>query len=347
MHSTGPADRRRRRRRPGLPRAIAWLGYSLLFHIILLIALRPWWSALFDQQIKTRPMPVSLILEIPDPVQPPDPDDEEPVVDGQLVELPRPDVEEVPVDADYLAEHNRVVEEETRTERFRINPEVLAESYSEDDSLQFEDQLDLNITEPSTGAQVGNDKFDPDRDGTLASLPSPFSLTNKDGLQKPVPASTRSQDLAGAPQNDLLDEKVGSAVNLNTREFIGAGYINRIRRLVNFYWQQNLDNLPNSVRLTRPRYQTVVEVVLDSNGALESIEVGHESGIAPLDHAVVEAFRLAGPFPNPPEQLISKDGRVYLPNMGFTVEVGQARAAYMGVDPRQGVQFPGILKSPR
>jgi hypothetical protein len=64
-----------------------------------------------------------------------------------------------------------------------------------------------------------------------------------------------------------------------------------------------------------------------------------------VDNCVVEAFRLAGPFPNPPEQLIGADGRAYLPDFGFTVEVGQARSPYMGVDPRSGVQFPGILKA--
>jgi hypothetical protein len=29
------------------------------------------------------------------------------------------------------------------------------------------------------------------------------------------------------------------------------------------------------------------------------------------------------------------------------VQVGQAQANYQGIDPRSGVQFPGILKAPR
>ena len=83
------------------------------------------------------------------------------------------------------------------------------------------------------------------------------------------------------------------------------------------------------------------------DGSLESLEVVQQSGSGPLDDAVVNAFRIAGPFPNPPEQLVARDGRVYLPDMGFVVNMGQARAPYMGVDPRAGVRFPGILKSPR
>ena len=88
-------------------------------------------------------------------------------------------------------------------------------------------------------------------------------------------------------------------------------------------------------------------MVLDSQGGLDTLEVVHESGSDPLDDCVVRAFKLAGPFPNPPEGLIEKDGRVYLPTMDFTVELTIARAQYQGIDPRAGVQFPGLQKSPR
>ena len=203
------------------------------------------------------------------------------------------------------------------------------------------------MSKPSTGAKVGNDRFDPDRDGTLASLPPPWAFTNKDGLQDPVPAAHMSAARSGAPQNDWLDEERANEVALNTKEYLYNGYIQRIRRLVNFYWQQNLDNLPRSVHLSRTSYSTTVLPVLDGLGALESIDVVEESGSTPLDNAVLRAFRVAGPFPNPPEGLIEDDGRVYLPNMAFMVNIGTARAQYQGIDPRAGVQFPGILKSPR
>jgi len=308
------------------------------------------WAALKPAPPERR-VPVSLVLEQPPapepPEEPPAEEDEEPELDGQIVETPPPVEEKRPEDAEYLAEHDNTVEEETRSERFQVNPEVLAPSYSEEAKLQMEEAIDVNADEPSTGAQVGNDRFDPDENGRMAAIPSPFTLTNRDGLQKPTMASSSTSSLAGAPQNDLLDEKRGKETNLNTREMVGATYLNHIRRLVNYYWQQNLDNLPASVRLARPRYRTVVVVVLDGSGALESLEVTESSGSDPLDDAVVRAFRVAGPFPNPPEQLVARDGRVYLPTMSWTVELGQGRPAYQGVDQRANVQFPGILKAPR
>ena len=271
----------------------------------------------------------------------------EPDMSGQIVEVAPPEEEVAPDDAEYLAEYEQTVDEETRVERFQVNPEVLARVFSDDQKMEQEDLLDMNVEKPSTGAQVGNHRFDPDRDGSLAALPSPWTKTNKDGPQDPVPASHTTAAVAGAPSNDLLREKVGDQLNLNTKKFLYAGYLNRIRRLVNFYWQQNLDNLPRSVRLSKPRYTTEVHSILNADGALEFIEVVAQSGSGELDDAVVRAFRLAGPFPNPPAGLIEKDGRVYLPEMDFTVQIGAARAQYQGIDPRAGVQYPGILKSPR
>lgn len=270
-------------------------------------------------------------------------------LDGQIVEIAPPEEQEKPEEADYLAEFDQTVEEETRADRYKINPEVLARQYSEEEKVQLkaEDVPDLEMIDPASGATVGSERFEPGRDGALASLPSKWQATNKDGLDNPVPASALESVLAGAPQNDRLDEKKGKQTALNTKEFKYASYLLQIRRLVNFYWNQNLENLPASVRLAKPEYTTVVQVVLDGNGALETIAVGGESGSGELDDCVVRAFKVAGPFPKPPEGLVEKDGRAYLPDMGFTVVLGMAQMKYEGIDPRAGVQFPGILKSPR
>lgn len=356
-----PAPSPRRRRGSPLPWLLALL-VSVLFHAVLSLVVVPLWQFLRPPSSlqDAPPAPISFFVEdglgdlsdelaeledepVPPEEELPEPD---PVLKGQIVEIVEPEVQERPVQADYLAEFNRTVPEETRTEQFKVNPDILSDAYSKEQRMEFEDVIDLGMTEPSTGARVGgDDSFDPAEDGALAGLPSPFALTNKDGLQAPVPSSHRDQRLAGAPQNDRLDEALGDRVALNSIEIKYADYVLRIRRLVNFYWSQNLDNLPHSVRLARPSYETVVDVVLDGNGALESIVVTTPSGSEPIDNCVVDAFRIAGPFPNPPEQLIARDGRVYLPDFAFTVEVGHARAPYMGVDPRQGVRYPGIIKA--
>ena len=325
---------------------LVWvLGLSVLVHAVLLLFLNELFPSLFESKDQGEREAVTLRIELPP--EPEAPVIPEPDVSGQIVDIaPVPDPIR-PDDAEFLAENDQVAEVETRTEQFRVNPEVLHHEYSEEDKLEFEDLTNVDAVEPSTGAQIGNDRFDPDDDGALAALPSPFQVTNKEGLQKPVPASHSRSTYLGAPNNDLIDRPIADRLALNAQKIQFAGYLNRIRRLVNFYWSQNLDNLPASAqaRLNRPAYETLVHVILDDAGVLESIEITRSSGSGPLDSAVVRAFRIAGPFPNPPAQLVSPDGRVYLPDFDFNVQMGQARARYQGVDPRSTVRFPGILKA--
>jgi outer membrane biosynthesis protein TonB len=345
LERRGPARVERARRVPWSP---AFLLLSILGHLLLLGVAQ---QVLPHLQPPKRPSR-HLTMVILDPQEDKEPEvdpaePEPPTYDGQIVEVAPPEVEEEPIDSEYLAEHDNRVEQETRTERFMVNPEVLAKEYSKEQQAEQADLMDLNVEKPSTGATVGNHRFDPNVDGSLASVPSPWKLTNKDGPRDPVPSSQREAALSGAPQNDMLDEAVGKVVDLNTTKYPYAGYMDRIRRAVNYWWQQNLDNMPSSVRLGRSRYTTDVKVILNGDGALEHIEVTGESGSVELDDCVVRAFRMAGPFANPPEGLVQKDGRVYLPDFDFTVQLQAARMQYQGVDPRAGIQFPGILKAPR
>jgi len=358
----------RPQRRHDWPALVAALVVTLLVHVAGVVVVLPWfieWDlAQFEAPVSVRLLPGDALpgearpdsrvdaLPLPEREEEPEPEPDEPdepdLPSGQIVETAPPEEEQVPLQAEYLAEHDNAVPEESRTRQYKINPDILAPTYSEDSKMQVEDVIDVGASEVSSGARAGGILADaPGKGAPRSSVPSQFSLTNKEGLASPTKASSSRQDLRGAPQNDRLDEKVGAALALNTREFYGAEYMNRIRRAVNFYWKQNLDNLSPSVRLGKPRYQTVVEVVLSADGVLESIIVNHESGSEPIDDCVVEAFKIAGPYPNPPEQLIGRDNRVRLPDFDFEVTVGQAQMRYQGVDPRAGVQFPGIMNAPR
>jgi TonB family protein len=330
------------RRRPW---AVPFLFAALALHLLSLVTLHHLLPYIVPERA---PPNTSIQVVFVDPPETETEEEPEEVIpQGQIVEVAPPEEEKTPREADYLSEYNIEVEEETKTDKFKINPEILAPTFSKEEKMEQEDLVDLNVEKPSTGAQVGNHRFDPDRDGSLAALPSPWTRTNKPGPQDPVPSSHLSSSISGAPQNDYLNEQRGEQVNLNTKEYLYHSYWTRIRRLVGFYWDQNLQNLPNSVRYARSSYTTTVKYVLNSDGALDYIEVVEPSGIGELDDCVVRAFRIAGPFPNPPEGLIEKDGRVYAPDSGFKVQMGTARAQYQGIDPRAGVQFPGILKSPR
>lgn len=346
---------------------LALFAASVALHLALLAAFGAWgprWSlSMYERPVSVSVLEGEALAGEEDPSTLPDavlaelqPADvpveeaiEEPEVpDGQIVDTPPPDEEKAPLQAEYLAEHDNAVPEETRTRAYEVNPEVLANRYSEEAQVRLEEAADLGVADTSTGATAGGlDEPAVGKGPPRSMLPSMFSMTNKEGLAAPVRASSSSRSLQGAPQNDLLDERLGDAVALNTKEFAGAEYYNRVKAMVNFYWKQNIDNLSPSLRLSKSRYVTVVDVVLDGDGGLERISVLRDSGSDGIDVALVSAFRTASPFPTPPEQLVASDGRVYLGRGAFEVGVGHAEMRFQGVDPRAGVQFPGILNAPR
>ena len=75
-------------------------------------------------------------------------------------------------------------------------------------------------------------------------------------------------------------------------------------------------------------------------------DVVDESGIPAFDEAIVEAWRLAAPFENPPPGMVAEDGFIHIDDFGFHIEIGRAKAELTGIDPRQDVMFPGLQTIP-
>jgi hypothetical protein len=316
---------------------------SLIIHLLLLVMVGELWpkSDLVEQKRKnirlTMRTPQKKAMKI----------EEKPEEDftGQIVDIADPEIEETPDKADYLANKARKTEKETKTEQFKINPDILSEEFTREEILKKEDLKEVQAEDHSSGAKVGNNQFRPDRDGVLASLPSKFRLTNKDGLQRPSLASSTMSQQAGAPNNDLLDEETAERLQLNAMAYPYAGYMNQIRRMVNFYWTQNLDNADGPFH--KVKYQTGVTVIITKDGLLKELKIVTESGAFELDKAVVDAFSDSSPFPRPPDALLKGRNDMRLPDFLFQVNLSSARQQYRGIDPRAGVQFPGMLKAPR
>lgn len=317
---------------------------SILIHIVLIYGFGTQLSTLLESSnhVTNRKRPMKVVR-----VQRKEPEPEEKIKEdhdkGQIVELAEPEIEIEPIEADYLAEKSHRVDKETASKNYTVNPEVIAPEYSEESQIQYEDAIDVDATENSTGAQVGNQRNKPNDNGKLFSNPSPFAKTNKKGLNKPTLASSTIQSLTGAPSNDLLNEEKSNRTELNAHAYKYASYMNQIRRLVNFFWQQEIDNLQEP--LVQEQYHTVVSVEITATGDLKSIIVTTSSNSSAVDRCVTKAFQNAAPFPEPPVLLV-ENGSVQLPDFGFTLNVSGGQMQYGGIDPRAGVRFPGILKAP-
>jgi TonB family protein len=143
-----------------------------------------------------------------------------------------------------------------------------------------------------------------------------------------------------------LREKRANATMLNAREFKYYGYMQIIRRQVNFYWSQSLDNIgPLKEKLNRSSFTTILNVTLDKKGNLKQLSMVRSCGVKPFDEATLAAFRLAAPFPPPPEGMLNEVGDAEMPEFGFTVTLTPGPAPYSGIDPRANVLFPGIYRS--
>lgn len=325
---------------------------ALLLALAVHVPLAVWFvHATWLRQIEEperRPLRVRFVpRDEPEPVEEEEvPEEEE--VSGQIVEIAPPENPERPDTADYLAEFDSTVEEETVDPRFRVDREITAPTYSPDDAMEEAVAEPLDVPTPSTGATAGRKAVF--RNGNFSLFPdqqSDWLTTNNPGLSTPMPASPSATRYAGSPSNDMLNEAIAERTALNAHEFLYAAFWNRVKQLVSFYADQTLTNARPSVAMTRSRYEIDLKGLIALDGSLQAIEVARGCGIPEFDQALIEAFELAAPFPDPPEGAAEADGFIHIRDFRFTIQITAARAEMSGIDPRSQVQFPGLQSAPR
>lgn len=124
--------------------------------------------------------------------------------------------------------------------------------------------------------------------------------------------------------NDFVEEiPLGDFTQLNTQEFKYFGFYNRIKLQLEQFWGKSINEKARALYRSGRRMPasdnmiTSVTVVLNELGQIVSIKIDGSSGVRELDHAAVESFKKAGPFPNPPKGLVV-DGRAII-QWGFVV----------------------------
>ena len=120
-----------------------------------------------------------------------------------------------------------------------------------------------------------------------------------------------------------------------------------MRRAINTWWERNLQELRHAPPIGLENYTTTVDAVIDRNGHILDMTVTRTSNVREFDEAVTRAYVRAAPFPPPPEGLVDAEGKVVLPTMLWTVQTPSANLGTNAVDPRAGVLYPGLHKSPR
>lgn len=128
-----------------------------------------------------------------------------------------------------------------------------------------------------------------------------------------------------AANNDYLENvPLGDFTQLNTQEYKYFGFYNRIRERLENFWGTSVkaksEELFKSGRRfpASENYVTSLVITIDTNGVIQDVKVKSSSGVKELDDAATESFNKAGPFPNPPKELV-RNGKAVI-EWGFVVK---------------------------
>lgn len=207
---------------------------------------------------------------------------------GFVVNQPRPDA--------FLGERNQIVPEQT-TGKTQVFPSL----------SQSHRKSPVNAIEPQLVGKLG------------LPILSHLKKINQESLNSDPELDRRWVSEGQKVQDYVKGIQEANQTALNTREFVFFGYFQRIRERLDRAWvpilRQRLIKYHYSGRklASNTDHSTRVLVVLNRLGEITRVQVLSESGTRDLDDAAVKAFNDAGPFPNPPQGIVDKNGEIEIP----------------------------------
>ena len=137
-----------------------------------------------------------------------------------------------------------------------------------------------------------------------------------------------------AVENFIPEVKPGNQTALNTRAAPFAAYLARMHRSIHELWGfgqlEEWDEKPGSSPYNNRNLVTELEFVLNSDGTIDKVGVARSSGLLEYDVAAVDVAYTAGPFPDPPREIRSANGKIYVHWHFFRDE---RQCATSGADP--------------
>jgi protein TonB len=149
---------------------------------------------------------------------------------------------------------------------------------------------------------------------------APASIDSVKGMENGVP-----ENIGFSATNDYVEEvRLGDFTHLNTVEYKYYGFFHRIRQKLEQFWGNSIQEKARAVFRSGRRLPasedlvTSLQVTLNAAGEIVAVKVTGASGVKELDDAAVESFNQAGPFPNPPKDLLV-NGKAVI-EWGFVVK---------------------------
>lgn len=224
------------------------------------------------------------------------------------------------------------------------NREEKKDAYLSDKTRSFDRQTKARVTDtfkttrskegtPGSTGKSGKKKIKDLKFSDLGGSASedPFKVaaeeyTNqKNGKNGQGGDGGNSPDRSISSTNDHLEGiPLGDITNLNTVEYKYYGFYHRIKLKLEQFWGRSLyakaEQMAKQGRQIAREEElvTALRIVMDGRGKIVAINIVGSSGVKELDDAAIESFNQAGPFPNPPKDLVVDD-RVTI-EWGFVVK---------------------------
>jgi TonB family protein len=119
-----------------------------------------------------------------------------------------------------------------------------------------------------------------------------------------------------ALENFIPEVQPGNQTALNTRAAPFAAYIARMHRSIHEKWGfgqiEEWDEKPSTSPYNNPELLTTLELVLNGDGTIDNVKVIRSSGLGMYDTAAVDVAYSSGPYPDPPREIRSANGKIYI-----------------------------------
>ncbi len=198
----------------------------------------------------------------------------------------------------------------------RVQPSPGRDGLPEDEDGHMLKRMGSGRSEPRTSAApspASTGQGGDGGDGREAARPSPGSAPapnlapSREMLDRAIGAGKGSMDY-------LKDLEDGDSTALNAKKWKFASFFNRIKRAVAQEWHPDVvyvrHDPSGNVYGVKDRV-SVLRVHLTPDGKLAGTNVLNSSGVDFLDDEAADAFRKAGPFANPPKELVEADGQIH------------------------------------
>ncbi len=142
------------------------------------------------------------------------------------------------------------------------------------------------------------------------------ALASKQRSKKTGRQATRTGRVMSALENFIPEVKPGNQTELNTRAAPFAAFIARMHRSIHKLWGfgflEDLESKPMGNPFNDPKLMTKLEIVLNGDGTIDKVTQVRSSGFTPFDAAAIDTVYTAGPYPEPPSEIRSANGKIYV-----------------------------------